>query len=64
MLDPGDDIDGVAGLAHWRFLLSALVRPVAVVVPGVLGQDLEKMPFAEDQHVVGWTLPVFPVVGG
>jgi hypothetical protein len=38
-LDPGGDIDGVAGLALRRFLLQALVRTVLVVVPGVLGQD-------------------------
>jgi len=37
----------VAGLALRRFLLQALVRPVAVVVPGVLGQDVAEMPLAE-----------------
>src|SRR6266516_2810478 len=51
-LDPGADIGGVAGLAQRRFLLQALVRPVAVVVPGVLGKDLAEMPFAEGQHVI------------
>lgn len=34
------------------FLLQALVRTVAVIVLGVLGQDLAEMPPAEDQHVV------------
>jgi hypothetical protein len=28
------------------------VRTVAVVVPGVLGQDAAEVPLAEDQHVV------------
>ena len=51
-LDPGGDIDGVAGLAQRGFLLQALVRTVAVIVPGVLGQDLAEVPLAEDQHVV------------
>jgi hypothetical protein len=50
-LDPGGDIDGAAGLPR-RFLLQALVRMVAVIVPGVLGQDLAEMPFAEDQHMI------------
>jgi hypothetical protein len=36
-LDPGSDIDGNAGLALRGFLLQALARTVAVVVPGVLG---------------------------
>jgi hypothetical protein len=35
-----------------RFLLQALVRTVAVVVPGVPGQDTAEVPLAEDQHVV------------
>ena len=52
VLDPGGDIEGVAGLAQRRFLLQALVRPVAVVVPGVLGQDVAEMPLTEDQHVI------------
>jgi hypothetical protein len=42
----------VAGLAQRRFLPQALVRPVAVVVSGGLGQDFAKMPLAEDQHVM------------
>jgi hypothetical protein len=37
-LDPGGDIDGVAGLTQRGFLLQALVRTVAVIVPGVLAQ--------------------------
>jgi hypothetical protein len=52
MPDPGGDINDVAGLAQRRFLLQALVRTVAVVVPGVLSQDLAEMPLAEDQYVV------------
>jgi hypothetical protein len=51
-LDPSGDIDGVAGLAQRWFLPQGLVRTVAVVVPGVLGQDAAEMPFAEDQHVI------------
>jgi hypothetical protein len=35
-LDPGPDIDDLAGPAQRRFVLQALVRPVAVIVPGVL----------------------------
>jgi hypothetical protein len=42
----------VAGLAQRGFLLQALVRTVAVIVPRVLGQDAPEMPLAEDQHVV------------
>ena len=34
-----------------RFLLQALVRTVAVIVPGVLGQGFAEMWCAEDQHV-------------
>jgi hypothetical protein len=51
-LDPGSDIDGVAMLLLRRFLLQALMRTVAVVVPGVLGQDAAEVLLAEDQHVV------------
>jgi hypothetical protein len=42
-LDPGSDIYVVARLTLRRFLLSPLVRPVAVVVPGVLSQATTKM---------------------
>jgi hypothetical protein len=52
VLDSGSDVENVAGLAKGRFLLQALVRPVAVIVLGVLGQDLAEMPLAEDQHVI------------
>ncbi len=52
MLDSGSDAENVAGLAKGRFLLQALVRPVAVIVLGVLGQDFTEIPLAEDQHVV------------
>jgi hypothetical protein len=51
-LDPGGDIDGLAGLPLRGFLLQGLVRTMLVIVPGVLDQDLAEMPFAEDQHVV------------
>jgi hypothetical protein len=34
------------------FLPQALMRTVAVVVAGILGQDLAKMPFTEEQHVI------------
>ena len=50
-LDPGGDIDGAARLPR-RFLLQALMRTVAVIVPDVLGQELAEMPFAEDQHMI------------
>lgn len=52
MLDSGSDVEAVAGLAKGRFLLQALVRTVAVVVPGVLGQGPAEMRCAEDQHVI------------
>jgi hypothetical protein len=48
VLDPGGDIDGLARLPLRGFLLQGLVRPVAVIVAGVLGQDLAEMPLAED----------------
>ncbi len=51
-LDPGGHVDGAAGLAQRRFLLPALVGPVAVIVPGVPGQDRAEMPLTEDQHVI------------
>ena len=51
-LDPGGDIDGVAGQPQRGFLLPALVRTVAVIVPRVLGEHLPQMLLAEDQHVV------------
>ena len=41
----------LAGLC-WGGLLQALVRTVAVMVPGVLGQDAAEVLLAEDQHVV------------
>jgi hypothetical protein len=31
---------------------ASLVRPVAVIVPRVLGQPLPQVPLAEDQHVI------------
>ncbi len=53
-LDPGSGVDGVAGLAQRR----SLVRPVAVIVPCVLGQHLPRVPLAEDQHVIEATFPL------
>ena len=50
-LDSGSDIDGAACLQR-SLLLQALMWPISVVVPGVLGQDLTEMPLAEDRHVV------------
>ena len=52
MLDPGGDIDDAAGRVPRGLLLQALVRPVAIRVPRVLGQDLTEMPLTEDQHVI------------
>jgi hypothetical protein len=51
-LDPGCGVGGVARFVYRRFLLECLVRPVAVVMPLVLGQDLPEMLFAENQHVI------------
>jgi hypothetical protein len=50
-LDPGGEIDCSAGSAR-GFLPQALMRTVAVVVAGVLGQDLAEMALAEDQDVI------------
>lgn len=51
-LDPCSDVKGLAGLPTRGFLLQGLVRPMAVVVPGVVGQDLAKMLLTENQHIV------------
>jgi hypothetical protein len=51
-LDPGGEVGDVVGAVQWRILLESLVRPVAVVVPRVLGQDLPQVPLAEDQQVI------------
>ena len=56
-LNPGSDIDGVAGLALRRFPLQTLVRTVPALVPGVLSQHLSQVLLAEDQHVVGALAP-------
>ena len=42
----------MAGLAQRGFLLSALVRTVAVIVLRLLGQHRPQMVLAEDQHVI------------
>jgi hypothetical protein len=47
-LDPGGDIDDATRLAQRELLLQALVRPMAVAVPGILGQHLPQVPLAED----------------
>ena len=52
MLDSGSDVEDVTGLAKRGFLLQALVRTAAVMVPGVLGQGFAEMRSAEDQHVI------------
>jgi hypothetical protein len=38
----------MAGLTSRTYLLQALMRTVAVVVPGILGQDAAEVPLAED----------------
>jgi hypothetical protein len=48
----GGDIDCPARPTLRGFLLQGLVGTVAVIVPGVLGQDLPEMPLAEDEHVI------------
>lgn len=50
-LDLGE-IDCSAGPTMRGFLLEGLVRAVAVIAPGVLGQDLPEMPLTENQHVI------------
>ena len=52
VLDPGGDVNGMGGFEQRRSLLKRLVRPVEVVVPRVLGQDLAEVLLAEDQHVI------------
>ncbi len=47
-LDPGSDVDSVARLVKRRSLMQRLVRPVAVVMPRVLGQDLAEVLLAEN----------------
>lgn len=51
-LDPGSHVDGLAGLVMWSSLVQRLVRPMAVVMPRKLGQDLPEMLPAEDQQVI------------
>ncbi len=50
--DPGSHIDRLGGLVQRRSLFAGLMRPVLVVVPRVLGEDLPEVPFAVDQQVV------------
>jgi hypothetical protein len=52
VLDPCGHINGLAGFAQRRSLPQRLVRPVAVVMPCILGQDLPEVPLAEDQQVI------------
>jgi hypothetical protein len=49
-LDPGGDIDRLAGLVQRRSLFPRLVGPTFVVVLRVLGQDLPKVLFTVDQQ--------------
>jgi len=51
-LNLGGDVDGMAGFAQRRPLVQRLMRPVIVVVPHVLGQDIPEMPLAENQQVI------------
>jgi len=51
-VDPGSDVDSVAGLVKRRSLIQRLVRRVAVVMPRVLGHDLAQMLFAENQQLI------------
>jgi hypothetical protein len=51
-LDPGGDIDRLAGLVQRRSLFPRLVGPMFVVVLRVLGQNPPEVPFAVDQQVV------------
>ena len=51
-LDPGSHIDHMAGLIQRRSLFPRLVRPMTVVMPRVLGEDLPKVSFTVDQQVV------------
>jgi hypothetical protein len=44
VLNPGGDIDGLATLPLRGNLLKGLVRTVAVIVPGVLGQNPAEIP--------------------
>src|ERR1019366_5791487 len=51
-LDPGGHIDRLTGLVQRGPLVPRLVRPMTVVMPGVLGQDPAKVPFTLDQQMV------------
>lgn len=51
-LDPGGDVDGLAGFVQWRSLLSRLAGPAGVVMSRVLGQDTPEMLLAVHQHVI------------
>ena len=51
-LDPGSDVDGLAGFAQRRSLLKCLMGPVAVIVPDVFIQDIPQVLLADDQQVV------------
>jgi len=50
--DPCGHIDRLAGLAQRRSLFPRLVRPVVIVMPRVLGEDLAEVSFTIDQQVV------------
>jgi hypothetical protein len=51
-LDPGSNIDRLTGLVQRRSLVSRLMRPVVVVVLGILNQDPSEVLSALDQQVV------------
>jgi hypothetical protein len=42
----------LAGLALWRQLAACLVRPVAVVMPRILGQDRPEVLLTGDQQMI------------
>jgi len=47
-LDAGGHTGRLAGFVQRRSLFPRLVRPMLVVVPRILGQDLPEVPFAVD----------------
>jgi hypothetical protein len=51
-LDPGSDVDGLAGFALQGPLMPRLVRPVAIAVLRVLGQGLPEVLLPDKRLVV------------
>ena len=50
--DPCGHVDRLAGLVQRRPLFPRLVRPVVIVMPRVLGEDLAEVSFTLDRQVV------------